>query len=488
MKIILSLLFLALIGLFGVLVYNTFQFPSKQLQVEPVAELPIQRDSAIARFSKALNFKTTSLSAFTGNTEEMLKLHDYLAQAFPKTHAGLVREVIGAASLLYTWKGKDTTLKPLVLMGHIDVVPVIPGTEEKWTHPPFAGNVAGGYVWGRGAMDDKSTVMGILEAVETLLDKGFQPKRTVMLAFGHDEEVGGMRGAKRMTDMFREKQMTFEYVIDEGGAIVENTVPGIAGAVALVGIAEKGYLSVELSAEAAGGHSSMPPPSTAVGTLAEAIAALQKNPLPASLGKVNREFFAYIGPEMTFFQRLAFANLWLFEPLIIRALSESPQGNAIVRTTTAPTMLEASVKDNVLPIKASAVVNFRIHPDDSIGTVFAHIRKVTNNPDLKLKIYEGSGSVNPSSVSSTTSGAFQLLNQTIRQLYPNAVVAPYLVLGGTDAKHYVGLSENIYRFSPFQFAKDDMSRAHGTDERMNVESYLKGIQFYCQLLQNSNNL
>jgi carboxypeptidase PM20D1 len=488
MKLLFKLLFVGLLLFIGVLVANTFRFSSRQVEVAPFQTVLIDKDSALVRFSKAIQFKTTSLSAFVGNTEEMQKLHEYLRTAFPKIHATLTRDTIGAASVYYTWRGKDTTLKPIVLMGHIDVVPVIPGTESKWTHDAYSGEVANGYIWGRGSMDDKSTVMAVLESVEALLAHNFQPKRTIILAFGHDEEVGGMRGAKRMTDFFREKKMQFECVIDEGGAIVEGAISGLDKPAALIGIAEKGYTSIEITAEAKGGHSSMPPPHTAVGVLASAITALEENQMPASLSSVTKEFFLCIGPEMNFLYRVAIANLWATEKLVVRFMQSTPQGNAIVRTTTAPTMLTASVKDNILPIGATAIVNFRIHPNDSISTVLEHIRRVTQNDSLKLKLYDGSASINPSPVSSTESSAFQLLNKTIRGTYPDAIVAPYLVLGGTDAKHYAGLSNSIYRFSPFRLSKDDMGRAHGTDERLTTESYLKGIQFYYHFITASNEL
>lgn len=369
-------------------------------------------------------------------------------------------------------------------MAHQDVVPVEPGTEGGWEQPPFEGRIAGGYIWGRGAMDDKSGVLGILEAVEMLVVQGFQPTRTVYLAFGHDEEVGGSEGAVKIAELLRSRNVELEYVLDEGLAITDGIVPDIARPVALIGIAEKGFVSLELSVEVEGGHSSMPPPQSAIGILSTAINRLEKNPMPASIEGVEREMFNYLGPEMPFGKRMAIANLWLFKPMVQRTLSASPSTNASIRTTTAATIIEAGLKENVLPSKARAVLNFRILPGDRIEGVAAHVRETINDPRVQINRF-GTTFNEPSAISSANSMGFQLIQRTIRGLLPEAVVAPALMLGATDSRHYAKLTNNIYRFSPQRLRPDDVRRFHGTNERISVADYARCVRFYYYLIKDS---
>jgi carboxypeptidase PM20D1 len=342
----------------------------------------------------------------------------------------------------------------------MDVVPVEAATEAQWAYPPFEGVIADGHIWGRGAMDDKSSVLGILEAAEILLAEGFQPRRTVYLAFGHDEEIGGKAG------------------------IADGVVPGVSSPVALVGIAEKGFLSLSLTVEAGTGHSSTPPPHTAIGILSMAVNKLEENQLPGDVDGIPGQMFAYVGPEMTWGMKTVFANLWLFRPLVERQLSASPGTNASIRTTTAVTMIEGGIKDNVLPSRASAIVNFRILPGDSIEKVMAHARSVINDPRVKIEKYRDDFN-EPSNVSNIDSEEFRVIHKTVRQIFPNAVVAPALVVGATDARHYGRLTGSVYRFLPFRFNGEDISRLHGTNERLSVENYLQGVRFYHQLINNS---
>jgi carboxypeptidase PM20D1 len=409
-------------------------------------------------------------------------LHAYLAGSFPKVHATLRREVVGRGALLYTWPGTDSALQPIVLCGHLDVVPVEPGTETAWIHPPFGGQVADGYVWGRGALDDKLGVLGILEAIEILVAQQFQPRRTVLLAFGADEEVGGADGAARIAALLQSRHRAVEFVLDEGGIISEGSVPGIAAPIALVGIAEKGFASIELVAHSEGGHSSMPPRHTAVGVIARAIVRLENQPFPATLRGPAAELFNYVGPEMSFPRRLVFANRWLFDPLIERTLTGAPSTDAALRTTTAVTMVDGSPKANVLPTRARAVVNFRIMPEDSVAGVLAHVQHIVDDPTVHVRVLDFVAE--PSPVSPTDSPTWTLLQRTIRQTFPDIVVAPYLTLGATDARYYGALSRNIYRFRPVRLTPEDVTRLHGTDERVSIANYAEAVGFYAQLVQN----
>ena len=323
----------------------------------------------------------------------------------------------------------------------------------------------------------------MLEATETLLAQGFQPRRTVLLAFGADEEVGGTEGAAQIVTLLQSRYGTAEFVLDEGGIISEGSIPGVAAPVALIGIAEKGFASIELVAQGAGGHSSMPPRHTAVGVIARAITRLEDHPFPAELRGPAADLFDYVGPEMSLPMRLAFANRWLLDPFIERVLTRVPSTDAVLRTTTAATVSEGSPKDHVLPRRARAVVNFRIMRADSVAGVLAHVRRIVDDPTVHVRVLDFGAE--PSPVSPTDSPNWGLLQRTIRQTFPDVVVAPYLTLGATDARYYATLTQNIYRFLPVRLTPEDLSRLHGTNERLSVVNYTEGVSFYMQLLKNA---
>ena len=480
---------LALLGIIAVLatliLVRTARFTSRQLQVEPVQVIAIDGAAASKRLAEAIRFQTVSFQdPAEPSVREFDRFHAFLARAFPRLHQQLSKETVNAHSLLYTWKGKEAPLKPMLLMGHMDVVPVESAIEKHWTRPPFSGEIAGGYIWGRGTMDDKVSVLGILEAVEYLLSVDFQPQRTIYLAFGHDEETGGHNGAGKIAELLRGRGVELELALDEGLNIVDGVIPGIAALAALIGIAEKGYLSLELSVETAGGHSSIPPAETAIGIVSRALQRLEAAPFPARLSGPTRRMLEFLGPEMAWAKRLALANLWLFDPLIRKQLAASPLTNAAIRTTLAPTLFHAGVKENVLPTQASAVVNLRILPGDTIAGVTAHVR--TTIDDARVKITPLPVRMEPSAVSDIEAASFQLINQTIRQTIANALVAPALLVAATDSRHYAGLTRNIYRFLPITLRPADASRYHGIDERISVEDYERCVRFYAQLIRNSS--
>lgn len=490
MKKLFGLIVLLSVGVVAVVVYRALRMESRQMTgVEPV-EIAVDETGAAQRFARALTYPTISNQDRTDVDSAAFRgLHDYFEATYPEVHTILHRETVGGLSLLYTWEGTDPSLTPVVLMGHLDVVPVVPGTESDWEHDPFGGVVADGYVWGRGAIDDKSSVVSILEAVETLLATGHRPARTFYLAFGHDEEVGGPEGAGAIAELLQSRGVNeFAFVLDEGGAIARDLVPGIEGAAAIIGIAEKGFLSLELRVEGEGGHSSMPPPSTNVGILAAAITALESDPFPLRLTDPVARQFAYLGPEMAFGPRALLANLWLLKPVFLRLMSSDPQGAAMLRTTTAATMFNAGVKDNVLPISASAVVNFRILPGETVESVTDRVRRVID--DDRIRITDVSSSKDPSPVSDPDGPAYRLLERTIRETAGEneLVVAPYLVMGGTDAKYYAGSSPNVFRFLPAKLGPGDIARFHGTNERLSVESLAGSIRFFHRLIRGADDL
>ncbi len=379
-----------ILALFGILttviLIRVAGFNSRQIQSEPLQAIGIDRAALVKRLSEAIRFKTLSLQEPAhSNPDEFLQLHAFIDRSFPRLHQSLNKETVGGYSLLYTWLGKDKRLKPLLLMAHMDVVPVEAATESSWHQPPFSGRVADGFIWGRGAMDNKASVMGLLEAVEHLLESGFEPQRTVYLAFGHDEEIGGNDGAAKIAGLLHSRGVELEYVLDEGLNIFNGIVPGISAPVALIGVAEKGYLTLQLTAESPGGHSSAPSEHTAITVISRSLQRLEARPFPTRLSEPTREMFEFLGPEMSWTKRLALANLWLFDPLLKNQLTRSPLTNALVRTTMTPTIFHAGVKENALPTKASAVINLRLAPGETVAGAIAHVRAAIDDPSVGVQ-------------------------------------------------------------------------------------------------------
>lgn len=481
-----------LVVVLAVAVFRAATLSSAQVPADAAIDLlEVDAQAAAARLAGSLRFRTVSFPPPRPvDTASFLGLHAYLEESYPGVHATLRRERINGLSLLYTWEGTDPDAAPAVLMGHLDVVPVIPGTDQDWTHPPYDGVVADGRIWGRGAMDDKSSVIGILEAVEALVAEGHRPRPTVYLAFGHDEEVGGPLGAGAIADTVARRSPELSVVLDEGGAVIRDVVPGLDGPVALVGVAEKGFLSARLRVEGTGGHSSVPPASTAVGILARAIRELEENPFPLRLDGPAEAMMQVVAAEAPFGVRLALANLWLTRPLVTRMIAASPEGAAMLRTTTAATMFDAGVKDNVLPITAEAVVNFRIRPGETVESTLDRVREVIDDPRVEVsRLYEG-GAQDPSPVSRTDGEAYRMLARSIRQSLgiDDLPVIPYLVVGGTDAKYYSGRSSNVFRFLPVDFGEAGTEAIHGTDERIPVEGFAGAVRFFHRFIRGLDEL
>ncbi|HVE54859.1 MAG TPA: M20 family peptidase, partial [Ramlibacter sp.] len=324
-----------------------------------------------------------------------------------------------------------------------------------------------------------------LEAIEMLLASGFQPRQTVYVFSGADEEVSGQRGAKQAVKLLQDRKVRLDWVIDEGLVLTEGVVPGVAAPAALVGVAEKGYTSIQLKVSAKPGHSSMPPAAgtSAVGQMVVALRRLEDEQFPAELQGVAREMFATLAPEMTGMQRVALSNLWLFGPLVQAQLAKGASTNAMMRTTTALTIVNAGNKENVIPGVAEATVNFRILPGDTRESVMRHVRsKVGEGFELK----EWPGAVDPTPVTSTDSSAYRLLERTMRSLFPDTIVAPGLYIAGSDSQHFVPIADNIFRFSPVRAKPEDLPRLHGTNERIAVSNLGELVRFYHQLLRNLN--
>jgi carboxypeptidase PM20D1 len=481
---IVLLVIAAIAILAGVLAFNVVTHGSRQLQVAAIPRAAVDQQSAAARLGEAIRFRTISnFENPDSDTEALRGLQAHISKSFPAFHAAARREVVGGYSLLYTWEGSDPKARPIALLAHQDVVPVAPGTEKDWQQPPYDGVVSDGFIWGRGSWDDKGNLYSMLEAAEAMAKEGFRPKRTIYFAFGHDEELAGTRGASAIATTLASRGVRLDFVIDEGLLISEGLIKGLDKPAALIGVAEKGYTTLVLTAHATPGHSSMPPRDTAIGMMSAALAQLEAHRLPMQMSGAAAEMFDALAPEMRGFNRVVLSNLWLFKPLLLREFEKTGPTEAMVRTTTALTIFNAGNKDNVLPGLARASVNFRLMPGDSQASVIDHVRRTVN--DDRITIQPSPGSAEPTPVTGTTSPSYQALNRTIREVFPDVIVAPGLMLAGTDSRHYVGIADNIFRFSPVRANSEDLKRFHGTNERLSIEGYADMIRFYRRLIENT---
>ncbi|MFL6622983.1 MAG: M20 family peptidase [Sulfurifustaceae bacterium] len=475
---------MALLALVVVVGVNTVRQESRQPQVAAVEPLAIDEHAAAERLAGGVQIMTISRDdAHPADAGELLKLHAYLERRYPRAHAALKRERIGNYSLLYTWPGTDAGARGILLMAHQDVVPISPGTETQWQAPPFSGEIRDGFIWGRGTWDDKGNLFAILEAVELLVNHDFRPTRTVYLAFGHDEELGGMRGTHVVAAALRARGVRLAFVLDEGLPITEGVFPGFDNSLALIGVAEKGYVDVVLSLTTASGHSSVPPARTAIGRMSAALARIERNPAPAAIRGATREMFETLAPESHVLNRVLFSNLWLFAPLMKGDLERGAATNAMIRSTVALTAFRAGDKENVLPGYAQAVANIRLLPGDSKEQLLEHLKREIDDDDIALTV---KGIVSDASrVSRTDVPSYRVLARTVRQIFPDAIVAPGLLVGRTDSRHMEEIADEIYRFSPVRARVEDLPRYHGINERISIANFADIIRFNYRLIRNA---
>lgn len=487
MKQFLSALMAVIFGIVAIILFRTFTYggPPEGGEKIDLPEVPtFSVEAAAEHISQAIKFKTITFKGGDPVSVEAaqpwLELHNWLAGAYPRVHATMELTKVADYSLLYKWQGSDTDLDPIILMAHQDVVPVNIGTLEDWTGKPFSGDIIDGYIYGRGALDDKGSLVTIMEAGEALIASGFIPERTVYFMFGHDEEVAGI-GAKSMVDVLHARSVRAELVLDEGFFVIKDS-PLTGKPFGFVGVSEKGYVSLELTATGAGGHSSNPPRNSANVRLARAILALEDNQMKADFSKPPvANLFRAAADDMGFTGRMALANLWLFRGLVEKRLAGA--GDAMIRTTTAPTILEGAIKENVLPQRARAVVNFRLHPNDTLDDLMTHVEKVTKDIDgLEIGIVRGGIASEASPMSPTDNRAYSVLASVAGEVGGGVPTGPALVLGGTDARFAYKISDNVYRFYPSAVTLEELTGFHGTNERLSVENAGRMVKGYMQLI------
>lgn len=470
--------------LIGILVFNTLRFAPVQGEPVPRVQVPVDAQQITTHMAQAIRIPTIA----TGDdaTQEYDSFREFIAwaqQTYPLVYASMSLQMIAQHTILLRWQGSNSTLKPILLTGHYDVVPVVAGSEGQWQYSPFGGDVADGYVWGRGALDDKSGVIVMYEAATLLLQQGFQPERTVYFSFGHDEETGGRVGAAGVADYLKAQDVQLAWTIDEGSFVVEDILPGVDKAVASINVAEKGSVTLELVANGPGGHSSMPEAELATDILAQALVNLRQHPLPGGLEGLSAESFDIMGRHLPFGPRLLMANRWLFGPLLESQLSKDARLDALMRTTTAPTLLRAGIKSNVIPPAATAIVNFRLHPRDTAEGVVAHVVAAINDERVTVRITGDGMSSPPSGISSRDSEGYRTISRVIRQIYGDVVVTPGMTAGGTDSKHYGKVSDDTYRINLMKITPADVSGFHGKNERIAIDNLVTGTGAYYQLIK-----
>ncbi|WP_280478089.1 M20 family peptidase [Nocardia asiatica] len=439
---------------------------------EPVDDLTAERLAA------ALRCATVSTDdPREADSAAFDRLDAHLRASFPRVHAELELRRF-AHSRLYRWPGTEPDRVAAILLAHQDVVPA--DDPQRWTHPPFAGVVDDEFIWGRGAIDDKSRVLAILEAVESALAAGLRPRHTVYLAFGHDEEVFGGEGAERMAAHLRQAGVRADLLLDEGGVITAGVVEGVRQPVATIMLGEKGYATVRLSVTEVGGHSSMPGKQTAVGRLARAVGRIQDHPMPLRLTPVIADMLARLRHVMPGPRRRLLALASIAGPAITRVMAAQPQTEAMVRTTTAPTVIRGGVRANVLPQRAEAMVNFRILPGDSVSSVLEHCRKVVRDKAIEFELIGMSSE--PSRITGPGPG-FELIAGLARAVVPGIAVTTGIVPGATDSRHYDDLAGTRCNFAPIVLDQRDLASIHGTDERLSRVNYARLIEFNRRLIE-----
>lgn len=457
-----------------------FFVPSKkEMTKEAVSEETVDVERYCQNLSDAIKIKTISnYDREKVDWNEFEKFHTFLEERYPLLHKTLTKTIIGDASLVYKWEGTDPSLDGIALLSHQDVVPIADGTLDDWTHDPFSGVNDGEFIWGRGAMDMKNHLIAVMESVEQLIKDGYKPRRSVYLCLGHNEEVVAApdNGAKQIAQYLKEQGVHLEAVLDEGGAILPVNVNGVLNCnLAGVGVAEKGSVNYEISVNAKGGHSSQPPKHTALGHLADVIKDIENHQFKAAMPKFVYELFTQIGKRCTYPARLITCNIWLLKPVILAIMTKIPPAASLVRTCTAVTMASGSPQFNILPQKASITVNFRTMPGVTIEDVEKHIRKSVRNKDIDVKLLTGKEA---SIVSPTSSRAFTAIKTLCEAQDCKNIVAPFLVMGATDAYNYEPVCENIYRFAPFVVDTKLLLCTHGTDERLPLSAVHGALTFF----------
>ena len=475
-KIILVLAAVVLV-FFAVILIRAARFKPKAELTSSLEDVFLDESRIVWDMQEMIRCKTISYNDESlVDQKEFEKFQKLLPKLYPSVHETCERVMLGVNGMLYCWKGRKEG-NPIVLMSHYDVVPV---EESQWEKPAFEGIVEDGVLWGRGTLDTKGTLCGIMEAAEKLIKDGFVPEHDIYFAFSGQEEINGPT-CPAMVDWFEEKGIHPAMVLDEGGAVVENVFPGVDRECALIGIAEKGLTNIEFHAKSNGGHASMPPVHTIVGELAQAVVDVEKHPFPRQITKPVREMLDTLGRHSTFVYKILFANMWCFAGLFDKVCQKSGgELNAMIRTTCAMTKMQGGKAFNVIPPKASVGMNLRLIGTDTVESAKAYLEKVIDNPNIEVSVYEGR---NPSADSDTSCEEWGVLSQAVADTWRKALVSPYLMMACSDSWHYCRITDRVYKFSAMKLSKEERGMIHGNNERVPVETLVKAVEFYVRLMQ-----
>ncbi|MCZ2394861.1 MAG: M20/M25/M40 family metallo-hydrolase [Chitinophagales bacterium] len=478
MKKIALLILLIFVILIGILFFNFFKIsPNTDHQAPTLTDIS-SINGYKERIAKAITYPTVSFEDTSLiDYSIFLEFHQFLKNSYPIIFKNLEFETVNEYSIVLKWTGTDSQLRPGILMAHQDVVPVSEDTKDLWRFPPFGGIIHNDTLFGRGSIDNKANLLAQLESVNLLLQQNFKPQRDIYFVFGHDEEIGGKNGALAVAQLLKSRNIQAEFVLDEGGYVSVGLVPGVSKSVALVGTAEKGFLNLELSVNIDGGHSSMPNKENAINMLSAAITDLSNQPFQPSISPSVSSFMQHIAPYSSFINRLALSNLWLFKPLIYNIYSQSAPSDAMIRTTMVPTIINGGEKDNVIPNIASANINYRINLGTTIQDVIDHTSKAINNPLVHIK--KKSEGQEASGISPYNTTSFQNIASSVSSHFENSITAPFLMIAGTDSKHFDIVTKNIYKFSPLT----NPSGFHGVNEYLNLKDYKNTIGFYVDFIK-----
>lgn len=463
----------------AVVLIRTFMFRAKPQDFLDNSEIKFNEKEAVEALAELVRCKTVSYyDKEKEDDAEFQKLYALLPKLYPNVYKVCEKTELPARALLFKWKGKDSAA-PTVLMAHFDVVPV---NAENWEKEPFSAEIENGVMWGRGTLDTKVTMNGILSAAETLIGDGFTPENDIYMAFSGGEEVNG-EGALNIVKWFEEKGIEPALVLDEGGAVVENVFPGVKKPCALIGISEKGMLNLEFSVKSGGGHASAPKPHTPIGILSSACVCVEGNPFPMHITAPAAKMFDTLGRNSTFLYRMIFANLWLFKGVLdMLGRKSGGEMNALLRTTVAFTQASGSEAPNVIPPKAAMVANLRLNPEDSMSSAVEYIKRTINNDDVELTVL---GGMEPSRVSQTDCEAYSRVEAAVGNTWKGAIVSPYLMVQCSDCRHYGRISDRVYRFSAMAMTSEERATVHGNNERIKVENIGKAVEFFIRIIKNS---
>lgn len=466
---------LLLVVMFGVM----FATRSLQPKVKYLGAAPSNIPAA-ERLAKALEFQTISYENGENEKEKLAALdsfYHWMQQTYPLVFLKAKVEKI-SHSFLITFQGKNKSLKPALFLAHLDVVPA-ETTHGKWNYPPFSGRFANDTIYGRGALDDKSIALAMLEAMEAKLSNGFVPERDICFAFGEDEETGGINGARNIAEVLKKRNFTAEFICDEGFGIMEGLVPGASQPVGIVGISEKGNVTLKISIDIPGGHSSMPKQDNANSILVQSLSKIDNFQYSHSFPEPQKLFFRHLAPEVSLPYRFLFSNMWITSPIIKMVMDGNNKTSSTIRTTHVTTIIKSGTKDNVVPSHAEAFVNFRILPGATCDDIVRQTQEIIN--DSRAMVQKVSDFNNPAPVSDTKSKGWTLITEAIHESFENTLTAPALAVTGTDCKNYLEISPNIYRFVPLRFNASNLGSIHGENEQLAAKNYFEAIRYYAIL-------